>query len=201
MQYANDTRRHRQSFAYCGIITRLICISKRVPRRRWRWCSEVLTEWGTNRCVVLLQETNQRSGGVMKRTSCYQSRADYFPLTARTEGTWSFFGLLTSASFFLSGLTRWFGERSRWPITDKGSVIWMVWVFLFVFFFEALVWISSWLFFPRTVSDGLELRPKYRGIWHCMRSIWQQEGLRGLYQGVTPNVWGAGASWGLYFFL
>lgn len=50
------------------------------------------------------------------------------------------------------------------------------------------------------VSDGLELRPKYRGIWHCMRSIWQQEGLRGLYQGVTPNVWGAGASWGLYFF-
>ncbi|XP_026868093.2 solute carrier family 25 member 32b [Electrophorus electricus] len=50
------------------------------------------------------------------------------------------------------------------------------------------------------VSDGLELRPKYRGIWHCMRSIWQQEGLRGLYQGVTPNVWGSGASWGLYFF-
>ncbi|GAA6091596.1 solute carrier family 25 member 32b [Tachysurus ichikawai] len=50
------------------------------------------------------------------------------------------------------------------------------------------------------VSDGLELRPKYRSIWHCMRSIWQQEGLRGLYQGVTPNVWGAGASWGLYFF-
>uniref|UniRef100_A0AAR2M4Q7 Solute carrier family 25 member 32 n=2 Tax=Pygocentrus nattereri TaxID=42514 RepID=A0AAR2M4Q7_PYGNA len=50
------------------------------------------------------------------------------------------------------------------------------------------------------VSDGLELRPKYHGIWHCMRSIWQQEGLRGLYQGVTPNVWGAGASWGLYFF-
>lgn len=50
------------------------------------------------------------------------------------------------------------------------------------------------------VSDGLELRPKYRGIFHCMKSVWQQEGLRGLYQGVTPNIWGAGASWGLYFF-
>ncbi|XP_029958067.1 mitochondrial folate transporter/carrier [Salarias fasciatus] len=50
------------------------------------------------------------------------------------------------------------------------------------------------------VSDGLELRPRYSGILHCMKSVWQQEGLRGLYQGVTPNVWGAGASWGLYFF-
>ncbi|KAM3873499.1 solute carrier family 25 member 32-like [Diretmus argenteus] len=50
------------------------------------------------------------------------------------------------------------------------------------------------------VSDGLELRPKYNSIFHCMKSVWQQEGLRGLYQGVTPNVWGAGASWGLYFF-
>lgn len=34
-----------------------------------------------------------------------------------------------------------------------------------------------------------------------MKSVWLQEGLRGLYQGVTPNVWGAGASWGLYFLL
>ncbi|KAF3691562.1 Mitochondrial folate transporter/carrier Solute carrier family 25 member 32 [Channa argus] len=50
------------------------------------------------------------------------------------------------------------------------------------------------------VSDGLELRPKYSGILHCMKSVWQQDGVRGLYQGVTPNVWGAGASWGLYFF-
>lgn len=50
------------------------------------------------------------------------------------------------------------------------------------------------------VSDGLELRPKYSSIFDCMKSVWKQEGLRGLYQGVTPNVWGAGASWGLYFF-
>uniref|UniRef100_A0A6J0SW58 Solute carrier family 25 member 32 n=1 Tax=Pogona vitticeps TaxID=103695 RepID=A0A6J0SW58_9SAUR len=50
------------------------------------------------------------------------------------------------------------------------------------------------------VSDGLKVRPKYSGILHCLTTIWKQEGLRGLYQGVTPNVWGAGASWGLYFY-
>ncbi|XP_010954098.1 solute carrier family 25 member 32 [Camelus bactrianus] len=50
------------------------------------------------------------------------------------------------------------------------------------------------------VSDGLELRPKYKGILHCLTTIWKLDGLRGLYQGVTPNVWGAGLSWGLYFF-
>uniref|UniRef100_A0A8D2Q609 Solute carrier family 25 member 32 n=1 Tax=Varanus komodoensis TaxID=61221 RepID=A0A8D2Q609_VARKO len=50
------------------------------------------------------------------------------------------------------------------------------------------------------VNDGLELRPKYNGILHCLTTVWKQEGLRGLYQGVTPNVWGAGVSWGLYFF-
>ncbi|XP_046875568.1 solute carrier family 25 member 32a [Hypomesus transpacificus] len=49
------------------------------------------------------------------------------------------------------------------------------------------------------VSDGVQIRPQYEGVVHCMRSIWQVEGLRGLYQGVTPNIWGAGASWGLYF--
>ncbi|KAM4705502.1 solute carrier family 25 member 32 [Rhinophrynus dorsalis] len=50
------------------------------------------------------------------------------------------------------------------------------------------------------VSDGLEVRPQYRGIFHCLVTVWKREGLRGLYQGVTPNMWGAGASWGLYFF-
>lgn len=51
------------------------------------------------------------------------------------------------------------------------------------------------------MSDGLDLRPKYSGIVHCMKTVWKQEGVRGLYQGVTPNIWGAGASWGLYFLL
>uniref|UniRef100_A0A3P9JHH6 Solute carrier family 25 member 32 n=1 Tax=Oryzias latipes TaxID=8090 RepID=A0A3P9JHH6_ORYLA len=52
----------------------------------------------------------------------------------------------------------------------------------------------------KATYDGLELRPQYRGIMHCMKSVWALEGLRGLYQGATPNIWGAGASWGLYFF-
>ncbi|XP_016089639.1 mitochondrial folate transporter/carrier-like [Sinocyclocheilus grahami] len=49
------------------------------------------------------------------------------------------------------------------------------------------------------VSDGLKMRPQYDGVVHCMKTIWKLEGIRGLYQGVTPNIWGAGASWGLYF--
>ncbi|XP_016427025.1 solute carrier family 25 member 32a [Sinocyclocheilus rhinocerous] len=49
------------------------------------------------------------------------------------------------------------------------------------------------------VSDGLKMRPQYDGMVHCMKTIWKLEGIRGLYQGVTPNIWGAGASWGLYF--
>lgn len=44
-------------------------------------------------------------------------------------------------------------------------------------------------------------RPQYRGTIDAARIIFRQEGIRGLYQGVTPNVWGAGASWGFYFFL
>lgn len=50
------------------------------------------------------------------------------------------------------------------------------------------------------VSDGLHTRPKYNGIIHCIKSIWKVDGIQGLYQGVTPNAWGAGLSWGLYFF-
>ncbi|XP_069776350.1 solute carrier family 25 member 32b isoform X2 [Narcine bancroftii] len=50
------------------------------------------------------------------------------------------------------------------------------------------------------VSDGLEMRPRYNGIVHCIKSIWKVDGIQGLYQGVTPNVMGAGLSWGLYFF-
>lgn len=50
------------------------------------------------------------------------------------------------------------------------------------------------------VNDGrLQTIPKYNGIINAFTKIYRQEGFRGLYQGVTPNVWGAGASWGLYF--
>jgi len=49
------------------------------------------------------------------------------------------------------------------------------------------------------VNDGLHSRPKYDGLQHAFKSIWRDEGIRGLYRGVTPNVWGAGCAWGLYF--
>lgn len=50
------------------------------------------------------------------------------------------------------------------------------------------------------VSDGQKSRPTYSGLAHVCRSIIQKNGYRGLYQGVTPNAWGAGLSWGFYFF-
>ncbi|XP_030756717.1 mitochondrial folate transporter/carrier-like [Sitophilus oryzae] len=49
------------------------------------------------------------------------------------------------------------------------------------------------------VNDGIHSTPKYSGIWNAFSTIYRMEGFRGLYRGVTPNVWGAGASWGLYF--
>lgn len=42
-------------------------------------------------------------------------------------------------------------------------------------------------------------RPQYKGIRDAFLKIYKNEGVKGLYQGVTPNVWGSGASWGLYF--
>ncbi len=64
------------------------------------------------------------------------------------------------------------------------------------------------MFFLFTVNEGVAAnvavsthRPQYRGIMNALVTIGRQEGMRGLYQGVTPNVWGAGASWGLYFLL
>ncbi|KAK3088371.1 hypothetical protein FSP39_018364 [Pinctada imbricata] len=57
------------------------------------------------------------------------------------------------------------------------------------------------------VNEGISVagvstpkRPVYRGIGHAFRSIYRSNGFTGLYQGVTPNVWGAGLSWGFYFF-
>ena len=51
------------------------------------------------------------------------------------------------------------------------------------------------------VNDGGVNRPVYKGWIDCGRQVYSVEGIRGLYQGVTPNIWGAGLSWGLYFFL
>lgn len=50
------------------------------------------------------------------------------------------------------------------------------------------------------VNDGqMRERPQYRGLANAFSTIVRQEGLRGLYRGVTPNVWGAGSAWGFYF--
>ncbi|KAK3595657.1 hypothetical protein CHS0354_026875 [Potamilus streckersoni] len=52
------------------------------------------------------------------------------------------------------------------------------------------------------VNEGIGItnRPQYKGMLDALRSICRTNGFAGLYQGVTPNVWGAGSSWGLYFF-
>lgn len=50
------------------------------------------------------------------------------------------------------------------------------------------------------VDDGkVGNRPEYRGLTHAFTSIARTEGFRGLYKGVSPNVFGAGAAWGSYF--
>lgn len=50
------------------------------------------------------------------------------------------------------------------------------------------------------VNDGrLEATRRYRGIANAFVTILREEGVRGLYRGVVPNVVGAGSSWGLYF--
>lgn len=51
-------------------------------------------------------------------------------------------------------------------------------------------------------SSSLPYRPHYSSLLDAFRSIYREKGLvRGLYQGVTPNVLGNGMSWGLYLFL
>ncbi|CAD7078631.1 unnamed protein product [Hermetia illucens] len=50
------------------------------------------------------------------------------------------------------------------------------------------------------VNDGrTTAAPKYRSLTSAFVTIFRQEGLRGLYKGVTPNVWGSGSAWGFYF--
>ena len=50
------------------------------------------------------------------------------------------------------------------------------------------------------VNDGFKSRPYYENIRHICKSIYKNGGVFGFYQGVTPNLIGASASWGLYFY-
>ncbi|XP_060078702.1 mitochondrial folate transporter/carrier-like [Ylistrum balloti] len=43
-------------------------------------------------------------------------------------------------------------------------------------------------------------RPMYNGLKDAFLQIIRKDGVTGMYRGVVPNVWGAGTSWGLYFF-
>ena len=54
---------------------------------------------------------------------------------------------------------------------------------------------------PSLVDDGQTKRPHYSSLRHAVKVILHQEGVRGFYKGVTPNVAGAGSAWGLYFLL
>lgn len=52
-----------------------------------------------------------------------------------------------------------------------------------------------------SVDDGQSKRPQYTGLRNAVKVIFKQEGVKGLYRGVTPNVAGAGTAWGFYFLL
>lgn len=49
------------------------------------------------------------------------------------------------------------------------------------------------------VSDGSSKIPQYSSLTSAFRTVLKQEGVRGLYKGVAPNVWGSGSAWGCYF--
>ena len=38
-------------------------------------------------------------------------------------------------------------------------------------------------------------------IFYALRDVQRQQGWRGLYRGISPNIAGNASSWGLYFFL
>ncbi|XP_065165542.1 solute carrier family 25 member 32 [Atheta coriaria] len=49
------------------------------------------------------------------------------------------------------------------------------------------------------VSDGRSAVPQYSSLTGAFYTIVKKEGVRGLYRGVAPNVWGSGSGWGCYF--
>lgn len=51
------------------------------------------------------------------------------------------------------------------------------------------------------VCDGRTTIPQYSSLTNAFYTIIKQEGVKGLYRGVAPNVWGSGSAWGCYFLL
>lgn len=49
------------------------------------------------------------------------------------------------------------------------------------------------------VNDGRTALPQYTSLTSAFYTIVKQEGIKGLYKGVAPNVWGSGSAWGFYF--
>ncbi|GJQ67971.1 hypothetical protein Trydic_g10638 [Trypoxylus dichotomus] len=49
------------------------------------------------------------------------------------------------------------------------------------------------------VCDGRTTVPQYSSLTNAFYTIVKQEGVKGLYRGVAPNVWGSGSAWGCYF--
>ena len=49
------------------------------------------------------------------------------------------------------------------------------------------------------VQDGRGAN-EYRGVVHAVQRVVKEEGVVGLYRGLTPNLMAAGVSWGTYFF-
>uniref|UniRef100_A0A7E4VYV8 Mitochondrial carrier protein n=1 Tax=Panagrellus redivivus TaxID=6233 RepID=A0A7E4VYV8_PANRE len=50
-----------------------------------------------------------------------------------------------------------------------------------------------------SVNDNSKLRPQYSSYLDATRKIFRAEGIRGLYQGLSPNLLAAPIAWGLYF--
>jgi solute carrier family 25 folate transporter 32 len=49
------------------------------------------------------------------------------------------------------------------------------------------------------VQDGLSGK-EYKGIRHAFGHIIRQDGILGLYRGLSPSLLGNGISWGIYFY-
>ena len=75
----------------------------------------------------------------------------------------------------------------------------IIYILLFLLIMMCVCVCVCWFHSVNEGSHSASHRPQYTSIINAASSIFRQNGVRGLYQGVTPNLWGAGASWGLYF--